>query len=67
MSIICTDLDLTVHLAFLLVRDVVVVQVETWQTISVTTLMFPTEVLVDYVRVYQRKGSTNVNYVTDLQ
>ena len=34
--------------------------VDNWQTIDLTTMMFPAEMLVDYVRVYQRKGSTNV-------
>lgn len=34
--------------------------VENWQTIDLTTMEFPAEMLVDYVRVYQRKGSTNV-------
>ncbi|KAJ6475256.1 beta-glucan synthesis-associated [Mycena vitilis] len=31
-----------------------------WQTIDLTTLPFPAEMLVDYVRVYQRDGETNV-------
>ncbi|KAF5372313.1 hypothetical protein D9615_009226 [Tricholomella constricta] len=31
-----------------------------WQTIDVSTLMFPAEFLVDYVRVYQRKGAMNI-------
>ncbi|THH16891.1 hypothetical protein EW146_g3823 [Bondarzewia mesenterica] len=31
-----------------------------WQTIDLTTMEFPAEMLVDYVRVYQRKGSPNV-------
>jgi hypothetical protein len=31
--------------------------VENWQTIDLTMMMFPAEMLVDYVRV---KGSTNV-------
>lgn len=33
---------------------------QNWQTIDLTTMEFPAEMLVDYVRVYQRKGSTNV-------
>ncbi|TFK23860.1 concanavalin A-like lectin/glucanase [Coprinopsis marcescibilis] len=31
-----------------------------WQTISLPTMRFPGEMLVDYVRVYQRKGAINV-------
>lgn len=31
-----------------------------WQTIDLTTMTFPAEMLVDYVRVYQREGNTNV-------
>lgn len=31
-----------------------------WQTIDLTTMEFPAEMLVDYVRVYQRSGETNV-------
>lgn len=31
-----------------------------WQTIDLTTMEFPAEMLVDYVRVYQRKGQTNI-------
>ncbi|KAG6860572.1 hypothetical protein C0995_009717 [Termitomyces sp. Mi166 len=31
-----------------------------WQAIDLTTLLFPAEMLIDYVRVYQRKGATNV-------
>ena len=31
-----------------------------WQTIDLTTMIFPAELRFDYVRVYQRKGSTNV-------
>ncbi|KAG6829762.1 suppressor of kre null, partial [Arthromyces matolae] len=31
-----------------------------WQTIDLSTLIFPAEMLIDYVRVYQRKGQTNV-------
>jgi beta-glucanase (GH16 family) len=31
-----------------------------WQTIDVTTMEFPSEMLIDYVRVYQRKGHTNI-------
>ncbi|KAF8339434.1 beta-glucan synthesis-associated [Amanita rubescens] len=31
-----------------------------WQTIDLTTMIFPAELRIDYVRVYQRKGSKNV-------
>ena len=31
-----------------------------WQKIDPSTLTFPTEMLIDYVRVYQRKGYENV-------
>ncbi|KAF8339440.1 beta-glucan synthesis-associated protein-domain-containing protein [Amanita rubescens] len=31
-----------------------------WQTTDLTTTIFPAELSFDYVRVYQRKGSTNV-------
>ncbi|KAL0958584.1 hypothetical protein HGRIS_013925 [Hohenbuehelia grisea] len=31
-----------------------------WQTIDLSTMIFPAEMLVDYVRVYQRKGHTNI-------
>ena len=31
-----------------------------WQRIDVTTMTFPAEMLIDYVRVYQRVGSKNV-------
>lgn len=31
-----------------------------WQTITPSTLEFPAEMLIDYVRVYQRKGQTNI-------
>ncbi|KAI0055424.1 beta-glucan synthesis-associated, partial [Artomyces pyxidatus] len=31
-----------------------------WQTIDTTTMEFPAELLVDYVRVYQRKDAQNV-------
>ena len=34
--------------------------VENWQNVDTTTMMFPSEFLIDYVRVYQRKGYTNV-------
>jgi hypothetical protein len=30
--------------------------VENWQTIDPTAMLFPTEMLMDYVRVYQRQG-----------
>ena len=31
-----------------------------WQTIDLTTMIFPAELRFDYVRVYQRKGNTNI-------
>jgi beta-glucanase (GH16 family) len=31
-----------------------------WQTIDLSTMTFPSEMLVDYVRVYQRAGQTNI-------
>jgi beta-glucanase (GH16 family) len=31
-----------------------------WQTIDTSTMVFPSIMLVDYVRVYQRRGHTNV-------
>ena len=31
-----------------------------WQTIDQTTMIFPAELRFDYVRVYQRKGSTKI-------
>ncbi|RDB14975.1 putative beta-glucan synthesis-associated protein C23H3.11c [Hypsizygus marmoreus] len=31
-----------------------------WQKIDPSTMIFPAEMLIDYVRVYQRKGHTNV-------
>jgi hypothetical protein len=31
-----------------------------WQTIDLTTMTFPAEMLIDYVRVYQREGNTNI-------
>ena len=38
-----------------------------WQTINLDTMVFPAYMLVDYVRVYQRKGasSDNVNVGCD--
>ncbi|KAF8188985.1 beta-glucan synthesis-associated [Pholiota molesta] len=33
---------------------------QNWQTIDLTTMIFPAELKFDYVRVYQRKGQTNV-------
>ncbi|KAF8878855.1 beta-glucan synthesis-associated protein-domain-containing protein [Infundibulicybe gibba] len=33
---------------------------QNWQTIDLTTMVFPAEMLVDYVRVYQRRGQSNV-------
>lgn len=31
-----------------------------WQTIDTSTMIFPAEMLVDYIRVYQRRGQTNI-------
>ncbi|KAI0659067.1 beta-glucan synthesis-associated [Cubamyces menziesii] len=31
-----------------------------WQTIDLTTMVFPAVMQIDYVRVYQRKGQTNI-------
>lgn len=31
-----------------------------WQSIDMSTLLFPAEMRVDYVRVYQRRGETNI-------
>ncbi|KAI6157069.1 glycoside hydrolase family 16 protein [Pisolithus tinctorius] len=31
-----------------------------WQSINMSTLSFPAEMRVDYVRVYQRRGETNI-------
>ncbi|KAF8987327.1 beta-glucan synthesis-associated [Cyathus striatus] len=33
---------------------------QNWQTIDLTTMIFPAELKFDYVRVYQRKGQSNV-------
>ncbi|KAF9461053.1 beta-glucan synthesis-associated [Collybia nuda] len=33
---------------------------QNWQKIDLSTMQFPAEMLVDYVRVYQRKGAMNV-------
>lgn len=33
---------------------------ENWQNITLSTMIFPAEMKFDYVRVYQRKGQTNV-------
>ncbi|KAF8066469.1 beta-glucan synthesis-associated protein-domain-containing protein [Lyophyllum atratum] len=33
---------------------------QNWQQIDLSTMIFPAEFLIDYVRVYQRKGATNV-------
>jgi len=38
---------------------------ESWQKIDHSTLTFPTEMLVDYVRIYQRKGHENVGCSPD--
>jgi len=31
-----------------------------WQTVDLTTMEFPSEMLIDYVRVYQPSGSPNI-------
>ncbi|KAJ7437784.1 beta-glucan synthesis-associated [Mycena galericulata] len=31
-----------------------------WQTINLDSMVFPAEMLIDYVRVYQRDGETNI-------
>jgi hypothetical protein len=31
-----------------------------WQVADTASMMFPSEFLIDYVRVYQRKGQTNI-------
>jgi len=31
-----------------------------WQTIDPSTMIFPSEYLIDYVRVYQRKDQVNI-------
>ncbi|KAK7460821.1 hypothetical protein VKT23_008750 [Stygiomarasmius scandens] len=31
-----------------------------WQQIDISTMIFPAEMLIDYVRVYQRKGQANI-------
>jgi len=36
-----------------------------WQTIDPSTLSFPTEMLIDYVRIYQRKGHENIGCSPD--
>ena len=36
-----------------------------WQHVNVTTTTFPTEMLIDYVRIYQRKGQENVGCSPD--
>ena len=33
---------------------------ENWQTIKLSTMEFPAEMLVEYVRMYQHKGQTNI-------
>ncbi|KAI0036076.1 beta-glucan synthesis-associated [Vararia minispora EC-137] len=33
---------------------------QSWQTIDTTTMIFPAELRVEYVRLYQRKGQTNL-------
>lgn len=33
---------------------------ESFQTVNLASLDFPAQLLVDYVRVYQRKGKTNI-------
>lgn len=36
-----------------------------WQKIDPSTLTFPTEMLIDYVRIYQRKGDENIGCSPD--
>ena len=36
-----------------------------WQTIDLTTMTFPTEMLIDYVRIYQRKGHEDIGCSPD--
>ena len=36
-----------------------------WQTIDLSTMSFPTEMLIDYVRIYQRKGHENIGCSPD--
>jgi len=31
-----------------------------WQVVDTASMMFPSEFLIDYVRVYQRKGQMNI-------
>jgi hypothetical protein len=45
--------------SFLLWHLPVCVGKANWQDINLSTMMFPAEMKVDYVRVYQRKGQTN--------
>ena len=36
-----------------------------WQTIDLSTMSFPTEMLIDYVRIYQKKGHENIGCSPD--
>lgn len=36
------------------------VRAANWQTIDLSTMIFPAVMLVDYVRVYQCKGQTSI-------
>lgn len=36
-----------------------------WQNIDLSTMSFPTEMLIDYVRIYQRKGHENIGCSPD--
>jgi hypothetical protein len=36
-----------------------------WQAINLPSMTFPTEMLIDYVRIYQRKGHENVGCSPD--
>lgn len=44
----------------LVVAELKLLWIENWQKVDITTMQFPAEMLIDYVRVYQRKGATNV-------
>ena len=49
--------------------DLYIPYLANWQPIDLSTMIFPAEFKVDYVRVYQRKGQMNtgcspVNYPT---
>ena len=40
--------------------DAMTMRIANWQTIDLSTMTFPGEMLVDYVRVYQRKNEINI-------